>query len=34
VAARNPNDVPERKPEQPIDRKDRFEKRKETMKNG
>ena len=34
VAARNPNDVPERKPEQPIDRKDRFEKRKETMNNG
>ncbi len=34
VAARSASDVPERKPEQPIDRKDRFEKKHETMKNG
>ena len=34
VSARNVNDEPERKPEQPIDRKDRFEKKKEAMKNG
>ena len=34
VAARNANDLPERKPTEPIDRQDRFEKKNETMKNG
>ena len=34
VAARNANDMPERKPQEPIDRKDRFEKKHEAMKNG
>jgi hypothetical protein len=34
VAARNANDMPERKPQEPIDRKDRFEKKNEAMKNG
>ncbi len=34
VAPREVNDVPERKPEQPIDREDRFEKKKEAMQNG